>query len=131
MARYDAASARNLLELIECLEEEYEALLAEDLARLEVVLARKKHVLTELAADSGLALGKPQGERTAPPAAWARAVTRARDLTRRNAIVLAPRAGFNAARLRFLQSALGTLALYGSDGRSASSRMAVGPGQRA
>jgi flagellar biosynthesis/type III secretory pathway chaperone len=128
MAQTDPATARNLLALLECLEEEYAALLAEDLPRLEGLLARKQALLAELAGQPGLALGPSQAR---PAPAIAQALARARALNERNAIVLQPRAVSNHARLRFLQSALGAVALYGADGQTARERMAVAQGRRA
>jgi flagellar biosynthesis/type III secretory pathway chaperone len=128
MAQTDPATAQNLLALLACLEEEYAALLAEDAGRLEDALVRKQRLLAELASQPGLALGPRQGR---PAPAVAQALARARALNERNAIVLQPRTVANHARLRFLQSALGAVALYGADGQSTHERMAVAQGHRA
>lgn len=131
MATTDPATAQNLLDLIECLEEEYAALLAEDSGRIEAALHRKQRLLAQLACQPGLGVGPAQGRPAAMPAAWERALVRARDLNARNAIVLAPRAAANRARLRFLQSALGAVALYDAGGHATHERMGVAPGRRA
>jgi flagellar biosynthesis/type III secretory pathway chaperone len=103
-------------DLVQCLEAEYAALLAEDYDRLDAVLAQKEILLTRLASLPEAAVGSAQGKpvRIAPP--WKKAFARVRELNQRNALVLAPRAAGNRARLHFLQSALGRGALYAPDG---------------
>jgi flagellar biosynthesis/type III secretory pathway chaperone len=99
---------------VHCLEAEYSALLAEDYDRLDAVLVQKEQLLVRLAALAGGA--RPQGDRARAAAPWKRAFARVRELNQRNALVLAPRAAGNRARLHFLQSALGRGALYAADG---------------
>lgn len=116
-----ASTATGPLEaLVQCLEDEYSALLDDDHDRLESVLARKEQLLARLAAQPSAGIGAPQGDRARAGAAARAAMRRLRDLNQRNAQVLAPRAAGNRARLHFLQTALGRGALYGADG-------AVGP----
>jgi flagellar biosynthesis/type III secretory pathway chaperone len=130
MAQHDPAVAGILSALLQCLEDEYTALLSEDASRLETVLARKEQLLAQLAADPGMALGQAQGK---PRSALtlADALARARDLNRRNAVVLRPRAAANQARLRCLQSALGGVALYEADGQAAAMPRPIGAGRSA
>ena len=116
MAQHDPLVAGSLGALLQCLEDEYRALLADDATQLEAVLARKEHLLAQLAADPGIALGPARGR---PDAVATGTLTRARELNQRNALVLAPRAAANRARLRCLQSALGGVALYAADGQAA------------
>jgi len=110
------ASGGPLEALVQCLEAEYAALLAEDFVRLEAVLAQKEQLLARLAALPAAGVGSPQGAPKGTLAPLKKAFTRVRDLNQRNALVLAPRAAANRARLHFLQSALGRGALYQSDG---------------
>lgn len=128
MSQHDPAIAGTLSALLQCLEDEYSALLAEDGDRLEAVLARKEQLLARLAADPGVGLGQAQG-RPGATSPLAEPLARARDLNRRNGVVLAPRAAANRARLRCLQSALGGVALYEADGQVASSYGAAGAGR--
>lgn len=108
-------SANPLEALVQCLQDEYRALLAEDLPQLERVLATKQQLLAELAAATGtMAMGARQGNGQRPRAP--RALARLRALNERNALVLAPRSAGNRARLQFLQSALGRAPLYAADG---------------
>jgi flagellar biosynthesis/type III secretory pathway chaperone len=121
----DPSAAEHLLALLDCLEIEYQALLAEDLDRLQPALARKAQLLEQLAP----LLSRSGGKAAAPLApAWVRALRRAHDLTRRNAIVLAPRLRANHARLSFLQSCLGDPGLYGANGMTLAARFASAPG---
>ncbi|SPE19400.1 hypothetical protein SBBP1_100035 [Burkholderiales bacterium] len=122
MTSPDAAAVGGLDALVECLEAEYRALLAEDHERLEAVLARKEQLLSDLAALPA-ALGRPQSDRARAQAPWKQALARVRELNQRNAMVLAPRAAGNRARLRFLQSALGRDTGYAADGSVASGRL--------
>lgn len=110
------ATSSPLAALVQCLEDEYSALLEGDFDRLERVLARKEQLLARLAAQPSAAIGTPQGDRARAGAAARLAMRRLRDLNQRNAQALAPRAAGNRARLQFLQSALGRGALYGADG---------------
>ena len=62
--RSDASAAAGPLEgLVQCLEDEYSALLAEDYSRLDAILARKEQLLARLAALPSAAVGSPQGDR--------------------------------------------------------------------
>jgi flagellar biosynthesis/type III secretory pathway chaperone len=126
MTQYDPTAAQGLDALAECLEAEYEALLAEDHRQLEAVLARKEQLLARLSSSPGLGLGHRQNPAAGVPAAWKRLMERVRALNQRNATVLAPRAAVNRARLSFLQSALGGVALYAADGMTASGRINAG-----
>jgi flagellar biosynthesis/type III secretory pathway chaperone len=110
------AGAGHLDDLVQCLEAEYAALLAEDYERLESVLAQKEILLARLASLSEATAGSAQGTPVRIAAPWKKAFARVRDLNQRNALVLAPRAAGNRARLHFLQSALGRGALYAPDG---------------
>lgn len=103
------AAASDLAALVECLEAEYRALLAEDLEQLDAVLARKERLLRDLASRSA-----------APGASWKQALARVRQMNQRNALVLAPRSAAIRARLRALQSAIGRDGLYAADGSLAS-----------
>ncbi len=96
--------------LVDCLEAEYRALLAEDAQLLEAALKSKAALIERLAGQADT--------RTAAAALPGRlALERLRQLNQRNAQVLAPRALANRARLRFLQAALGRApALYSADG---------------
>jgi flagellar biosynthesis/type III secretory pathway chaperone len=132
MALHDPEAAKNLLALLDCLEAEYRALLAQDLAQIESTLARKEQLLERLASHPDLASRQKPGGGMALAPAWTRALSRARELNRRNAIVLGPRMLANGARLRCLHSALGGLGLYGADGLAASAgHLAVAPGRSA
>ena len=111
-----APAAGPLEALVRCLEDEYSALLDEDYDRLDAILARKEQLLVRLAALPAAAVGAPQGDRTRAEAAARRSLHHVRELNQRNALVLAPRAAGNRARLQFLQSALGRGALYAADG---------------
>jgi flagellar biosynthesis/type III secretory pathway chaperone len=93
--------------LVDCLEAEYQALLDEDCARLEAVLVRKERLLSQLATRSNPSLAEGHRSAARAPMASRQALARLRDLNHRNALLLAPRALANGARLRFLQSALG------------------------
>jgi len=110
------APAGPLEALVQCLEDEYSALLDDDHVRLESVLARKELLLARLAAQPSAAIGAPQGDRARAGAAARSAMRHLRELNQRNAQALAPRTAANRARLQFLQSALGRGALYGADG---------------
>jgi flagellar biosynthesis/type III secretory pathway chaperone len=123
MTSDNPAAASSLEPLVECLEAEYSALLAEDHERLEAVLARKEQLLAQLATLPAVAVGQPQSDRARAQTPWKQAIARVRELNRRNSVVLAPRAAGNSARLRFLQSALGRDALYGADGSVAPGRI--------
>jgi len=112
------AGANHLAALAHCLDQEFDALLAQDEARIAAALVRKEQLLAQLGA-----LVPPQGlmtaagrARPAPGPALHRALQRLHDMNRRNALVLAPRSQINRARLQFLQSALGNPTLYGADG---------------
>jgi flagellar biosynthesis/type III secretory pathway chaperone len=117
--QHQAGAGPQLDALVRCLEDEYRALLADDHAGLEAVLAHKEQLLARLATLPELAVGAPQGDRGRAQAPWKKTLLRVRDLNRRNAIALAPRAIGNGARLRFLQAALGRANLYGADGAMA------------
>jgi flagellar biosynthesis/type III secretory pathway chaperone len=111
------ASNTGINALVDCLEAEYQALLDEDCTRLEAVLAQKERLLAELAAQSNPALGAARDGRPRWPTPGRQALVRLRELNNRNALLLAPRALANGARLRFLQSALGRgPAVYAVDG---------------
>jgi flagellar biosynthesis/type III secretory pathway chaperone len=110
------SAAGPLEDLVHCLEAEYSALLTEDYDSLEAILAQKELLLARLASLPAAAVGPAQGDRARAGAPWKQAFARIRDLNRRNALVLAPRAAGNRARLHFLQSALGRGALYAADG---------------
>jgi len=125
-----AAASGGLDALVECLEAEYRALLAEDHEQLEAVLARKEQLLSDLAALPAV-LGSPQSDRARALAPWKLALARVRELNQRNAIVLAPRAAANRARLRFLQSALGRDTVYAADGSVVSGRLRAAQAQSA
>jgi len=98
-------AAGELAALVECLEAEYRALLAEDLEQLDTVLARKERLLRDLAARSAT-----------PGASWKQTLPRVRQMNQRNALLLAPRSAAIRARLRALQSAIGRDGLYAADG---------------
>jgi flagellar biosynthesis/type III secretory pathway chaperone len=116
MAPNEPNVAASLLSLLECLEQEYRALLDQDLEGIGAAVARKEHLLRGLASFAGVMQSNPAaGELSL---AMRRALSRARDLNRRNSLVLGPRLLANHARLRCLQSAAGALGLYGADGRS-------------
>jgi flagellar biosynthesis/type III secretory pathway chaperone len=131
MALNDPAAAENLLALLDCLEAEYRALLAEDLQQIESVIAQKERLLARLASHPDLARNQSAGARLDVPPVWKRALSRARALNQRNAIALGPRLLANGVRLRFLQTALGGLALYGADGLAASNPLAAVPSRSA
>lgn len=120
MAAQDSDVASSLLALLECLDQEYRALLDQDLDGIGSAVARKEQLLRRLASHAELM----QSRRSAGELSTAvrRALARARELNWRNSLVLGPRLVANHARLRFLQGASGGLALYGPDGRSASGR---------
>ena len=123
VATRPAAKAPGPLEaLVQCLEDEYSALLGEDYERLERVLAQKEQLLARLAALPSAAIGTPQGDRARAGAAARLTMRHVRRLNERNAMVLAPRSAGNRARLQFLQSALGRGALYGADGSVSATR---------
>lgn len=124
----DPAAAENLLALLDCLEDEYQALLAEDLDRLAPALTRKAELLERL---STLFAADRSPRRVPLAPAWARALRRARELTRRNAIVLGPRLRANHARLNCLQSFFGDPGLYGANGLTQAARFASAPGRSA
>ncbi len=115
MSQPDPSVDGALQSLVECLEAEYQALLAEDHDRLDAVLRQKEILLSKLAGLPAIA-GSASGGRPRTPAPWKRTLERVRALNRRNAVVLGPRALGNGARLRFLQSVLGRAALYAADG---------------
>lgn len=117
----DPQSGQRLDALVACLEEEFAALLAEDAARLQSVLARKQQLLESLAANA-----VAPGNRRAGATALTRALARVQELNRRNAAALAPRQAANRARLRFLQSALGQANVYAADGMLAGAAPAGG-----
>jgi flagellar biosynthesis/type III secretory pathway chaperone len=121
----DPEAAGCLNELVHCLEAEYSALLAEDHERLDAVLAQKEQLLARLASQPGLSPAGPGRTRALAP--WRRALAHVRELNRRNAIALAPRAVGNRARLRFLQTALGRDAVYAADGSVAASQLRAPP----
>lgn len=114
MASTDAAASELSL-LIDCLEAEYRALLAEDAGQLQAVLARKKQLLTDLAARPA-ARGALQDNNGQATKLLKQTLTRLREMNRRNALVLAPRSAVIRARLRFLQSAAGRDPVYAADG---------------
>jgi len=125
-------SAGPLDALVQCLEDEYSALLDEDYDRLERVLALKQQLLERLVALPSAAVGAPQGDRARSGSARAPAsLHQVRKLNERNAQVLAPRAAGNRARLQFLQSALGRGALYGADGSVGANRNIAAGGRSA
>jgi len=101
-----------LHELVQCLQDEYQALLDEDLPRLERALAAKQDLLAALAG----AMGNPAAGARRAALSTRLALARVRALNERNALVLAPRSAGNRARLQFLQAALGRNPLYGADG---------------
>ena len=101
--------------LIDCLEAEYRALLAEDIGQLHAVLARKQQLLADLATRPA-ATGAPYGNGGEFAAPLKRTVAHLRELNRRNALVLAPRSALIRARLRFLQAAVGRDSVYAADG---------------
>jgi flagellar biosynthesis/type III secretory pathway chaperone len=117
--------------LVQCLEDEYRALLDEDYQRLEQVLARKQQLLTRLAEQPAGLVGSPQGDRARAGAKARLSLRQLRNLNDRNARVLAPRAAGNRARLQFLQSALGQGALYGADGSVSAPRTLASGGRSA
>ncbi len=114
MASPDAA-ASELSSLIDCLQAEYHALLAEDAGQLQAVLGRKQQLLTDLAARRA-AMGAPLGKGEETTRLLKQALMRLREMNRRNALVLAPRSAVIRARLRFLQAAAGSDPVYASDG---------------
>jgi len=101
--------------LIECLQSEYRALLADDLEQLAGALERKRRLLAELSSQRLALLGATPDSR-GTPAPWQQALARARDMNQRNALVLAPRWAAVRARLHFLQAAVKGDALYAADG---------------
>ena len=109
------AFAGALCALADCLEAEYRALLAEDIGQLQAALGRKQQLLMELAARPA-AVGAAPGSRGQATALSRRALARMREMNRRNAQVLAPRAAALGARLRFLQAAVGRDSVYAADG---------------
>jgi len=112
-------AAGELAALIDCLEAEYRALLAEDIGQLHATLARKQQLLTHLA-QVPASLGLPQGNLGPALAPFKRALARVYELNWRNAQVLAPRLAATRARLRFLQAAVGHDPMYAADGSLAS-----------
>ncbi len=121
MTSTDEASG-TLAALVQCLEAEYRALLAEDLQELAAVMARKEQLLAQFAAQS-LGHGGAQSNPGRELAQCRQALTRVRDLTQRNALVLAPRSAAVRARLRFLQAAVGRATVYAADGSIGSGRL--------
>jgi len=109
MSLNDPQTADRVRALLACLDDELSALLGNDSARLDEVLARKQQLLAELATASG------SGGARLPPVIL-QALSRARRMNQRNALVLAPRSAANRARLRFLQAALGHAPTYAPDG---------------
>jgi len=109
------AGAGALSALIECLEAEYRALLAEDIGHLHAVLVRKQQLLANLAAQLTAADAPHENGRRAT-APFRRTLTRVREMNRRNALVLAPRLAVIRARLGFLQAAAGRDPMYAADG---------------
>jgi len=109
------ASADALSALIECLEAEYRALLAEDIRHLHAVLVRKQQLLAHLAAQPTATYAPPEnGQRATTP--LRQRLTHACEINRRNALVLAPRLAGIRARLGFLQAAAGREPMYAADG---------------
>jgi flagellar biosynthesis/type III secretory pathway chaperone len=131
MAPHDPAAAEDLLALLDCLQSEYAALLAQDLPLIESALVRKERLLARLASHAERAVARKCSGAGGLPPAWGPALLRARSLNERNALVLRPRKLANGARLRFLQSALGGLALYGADGLATHGRPLTTPAQGA
>jgi len=129
--REDPQLVRSLEAVVQCLEAEYRALLAEDFNELDRVLRQKEALLSELAQLPAMAVGRAQGDHARTAAPWKRAFERVSALNKRNAMVLVPRAAANRARLHFLQSALGRAAGYGADGAVAQVRQYAGLGQSA
>lgn len=122
-------TAATLEALVQCLEEEYLALLAEDAGQLETVLLRKEQLLERLAVAAGSAAGAHEtspGARADADPPWRRRLAQARALNARNARALAPRAASKRARLNFLQAALRPATVYGASGAVASISYAVG-----
>lgn len=107
--------ASELVALIDCLESEYRALLAQDIGQLSAVLAHKRQLLARLAAQPA-ASGTPHGNDRQASVHVRRALTRLREMNRRNALVLGPRSAVIGARLRFLQAAIGRNPVYAADG---------------
>ena len=98
-----------IAELIDCLEQEHRALLAEDVVTLESVVALKERLLSSLASLQA-------GDRRAT-AALTSLLTRARALNERNAATLTPRMAFNRVRLNALHGARnGDAAVYTARG---------------
>ncbi len=98
-----------ITQLIDCLEQEHQALLAEDVIALEPVLARKERLLASL---SSL-----QARDRHTMAALAGLLARARTLNQRNAATLTPRMAFNRVRLNALRGARnGDAAVYTASG---------------
>jgi hypothetical protein len=114
MASTDAA-AGEFAALIDCLEAEYRALLAEDIGQLHAALARKQQLLMHLA-EVPAGLGLPYGNLGPAAAPFKRALAHVHEMNRRNAQVLAPRSAAIRARLRFLQAAVGHDPVYSADG---------------
>ncbi len=101
-----------LAALAACLDEELSALLASDASALAAVSQRKGELLSRLCESPELVGG--HGARTG--SASARALRLLCRMNARNALALAGPMQFNAARLRFLQSAMGRANLYAADG---------------
>ncbi|HYA66110.1 MAG TPA: hypothetical protein VEE84_05445 [Burkholderiaceae bacterium] len=129
MASTDAAASA-VAALAQCLEDEYRALLAENLEQLAAVLGRKERLLAELASHC-TALGAAQSDGGRASSQWAKALMRVRAMNQRNALVLAPRSAAIRARLRFLQAAVGRDAVYRADGSLGAGRLRAGQGQNA
>ena len=99
-----------ITQLIDCLEQEHRALLAEDVAALESVVARKERLLSALSSQQA------GGDRRTT-AALGSLLTRARALNQRNAATLTPRMAFNRVRLNALHGARnGDAAVYTASG---------------
>jgi len=92
-------------ELIEALESEHAALLAEDAQALELAIRRKQILLDAISRAPAPASRGAAGE-----------LRRARKLNERNAQVLAPRMQVQAARLQALCAVTGRAPLYGASG---------------
>jgi flagellar biosynthesis/type III secretory pathway chaperone len=90
-------------ELLQVLESEFAALLREDAAALEPIVARKRDLLEAVS-------------RVAPQSIPSDIRRRLVEHNRRSAIALRPRAQRNAARMQVLFSLTGRAPLYGASG---------------
>lgn len=116
---------RTLSELVQCLDDEFQAYLREDLEQIEAVMRRKQQLLRSL---PSLGIIDGRGAQSPAPGSSPATVRLLHDINKRNQrnlIVLAPRLQQVRAKLQFLLGALGGTELYGRSGSGSRNTVAL------